>query len=154
MAWWPTTAACAHSRTTNLTFEQHSTHPQQHSTHPHCLDQDRITNKLTKTYQTKQRLARALGRGGQQQWGHRRAGWHGDRGRVRGGGDDRRRAGWRRRPRCGVGAGGEESVKNARKKDGSGIYRPHPFTPGAIPPPGVKVLYSRCMLPTESKDRE
>ena len=122
MAWWPTTAACAHSRTTNLTFEQHSTHPQQHSTHPHCLDQDRITNKLTKTYQTKQQLARALGWGGQQQAmrGRRRAGWRGDRRRTRGGGNDRCRAGWWRRPRCGgpggMGAGGEESVKNAKKK--------------------------------------
>ena len=52
--------------------------------------------------------------------GHRRVGWRGDRGRARGGGDDRRRAGWRRCPRCGgpggVGAGGEESTKNARKK--------------------------------------
>jgi len=27
MAWWPTTAACAHSWMTNLTFLQHSTHP-------------------------------------------------------------------------------------------------------------------------------
>ena len=47
-------------------------------------------------------------------------GWHGDRGRARGGGDDRHRAGWRRCPRCGgpsgVGVGGEESAKNARKK--------------------------------------
>ena len=48
---------------------------------------------------------RALGRGGQQQRDRRRAGWRGDRGRARGGGDDRGWAGWRRRPRCGVGAG-------------------------------------------------
>ena len=38
-----------------------------------------------------------------------------------------------------------------KEEDGSGIYMPRPFTPGAIPPPGVKVLYSRCMLPTGSK---
>ena len=29
-----------------------------------------------------------------------------------------------------------------KEEDGSGIYMPCPFTPGAIPPPGVKVLYS------------
>ena len=39
-----------------------------------------------------------------------------------------------------------------KEEDGPGIYRPYPFTPGAIPPPGVKVLYPRCVLPTESKD--
>jgi len=38
-----------------------------------------------------------------------------------------------------------------KEEDGSGIYMPCPFTPGAIPPPGVKVLYSRCVLPTGSK---
>ena len=38
-----------------------------------------------------------------------------------------------------------------KEEDGPGIYRPYPFTPGAIPPPGVKVLYPRCVLPTGSK---
>ena len=38
-----------------------------------------------------------------------------------------------------------------KEEDGSGIYMPRPFNPGAIPPPGVKVLYSRCVLPTGSK---
>ena len=38
-----------------------------------------------------------------------------------------------------------------KEEDGSGIYMPRPFTPGAILPPGVKVLYSRCVLPTGSK---
>ena len=143
MAWWPTTAACAHSRTTNLTFEQHSTHPQQHSTHPHCSDQDRIMNKLTKTYQTKQRLARALGRGEQQQAprGRRRAGWHGDRGRARGGGDDRRRAGWRRRPRCGGPSGVGAGERNRRRTQG----RRWQWYIYATP------LYSRCHPPTGSK---
>ena len=41
--------------------------------------------------------------------------------------------------------------KECKEEDGSGIYMPRPFTPGAIPPPGVKVLYSRCVLPTGSK---
>jgi len=38
-----------------------------------------------------------------------------------------------------------------KEEDGPGIYRPYPFTPGAISPPGVKVLYPRCVLPTRSK---
>ena len=38
-----------------------------------------------------------------------------------------------------------------KEEDGPGIYRPYPFTPGAIPPSGVKVLYPRCVLPTGSK---
>jgi len=102
--------------------------------------------------------ARLAGAAGQQlaPRGRRRAGWRGDRGRARGGGDDRCRAGWRWRPRCGepsgVGAGGEESAKNARKKMALVyIYMPRPITPGAIPPAGVNVLYSRCVLPTGSK---
>ena len=33
-----------------------------------------------------------------------------------------------------------------KEEDGSGIYMPRPFTPGVIPPPGVKVyLYSRLV---------
>ena len=39
-----------------------------------------------------------------------------------------------------------------KEEDGSGIYMPRPFTPGAIPPPGVKVyLYSRLVRSTGSK---
>ena len=51
--------------------------------------------------------------------------------------------------------GGEDRQRKeedgATRGLGTGIYMPHPFTPGASPPPGVKVLYSRCMLPTGSK---
>jgi hypothetical protein len=58
-------------------------------------------------------------------------------------------------------------IDNARKKMGAtrglgtGIYMPHRFTPGASPPPGVKVflaghetavhLYSRLGFPPRSK---
>ena len=51
------------------------------------------------------------------------------------------RAEWRGRRGRGIG-------EERKEEDGSGIYMPRPFTPGAIPPPGVKVLYSRCVLPT------
>ena len=34
---------------------------------------------------------------------------------------------------------------------GTGVYIPGRFTPGASHQPGVKVLYSRCVLPTGSK---
>jgi len=54
------------------------------------------------------------------------------------------RAEWRGRRGRGIG-------EERKEEDGSGIYMPRPFTPGAIPPPGVKVLYSRCVLPTGSK---
>ena len=50
------------------------------------------------------------------------------------------RAEWRGRRGRGIG-------EERKEEDGSGIYMPYPFTPGAIPPPGVKVLYSRCVLP-------
>ena len=55
---------------------------------------------------------------------------------------------WRAEWRGRRGRGIDEERK---EEDGTGIYMPHPFTPGAIPPPGVKVLYSRCVLPTGSK---
>ena len=48
-------------------------------------------------------------------------------------------------------AQGRGISKERKEEDGPGIYRPYPFTPGAIPPPGVKVLYPRCVLPTRSK---
>ena len=51
------------------------------------------------------------------------------------------RAEWRGRRGRGIG-------EERKEEDGSGIYMPCPFTPGAIPPPGVKVLYPRCVLPT------
>ena len=51
------------------------------------------------------------------------------------------RAEWRGHKGRGIG-------EERKEEDGSGIYMPRPFTPGAIPPPGVKVLYSRCVLPT------
>ena len=53
------------------------------------------------------------------------------------------RAEWRGRRR-GIG-------EERKEEDGTGIYMPRPFTPGAIPPLGVNVLYSRCVLPTGSK---
>ena len=40
-----------------------------------------------------------------------------------------------------------------KEEDGSGIYMPRPFTPGAIPPPGVKVLYLP-LLPVGNTHRE
>ena len=55
---------------------------------------------------------------------------------------------WRAEWRGSRGRGiGEEH----KKEDGTGIYMPCPFTLGAIPPSRVKVLYSRCVLPTGSK---
>jgi len=64
---------------------------------------------------------------------------------------------WAQRGRgIGDGARGGED-RQCKEEDGAtrglgtGIYMPHPFTPGASPPPGVKVLYSRCVLPTASK---
>ena len=48
-------------------------------------------------------------------------------------------------------AQGKGIGEERKEEDGPGIYRPYPFTPGAIPPPGVKVLYPRCVLPTGSK---
>jgi len=51
---------------------------------------------------------------------------------------------WRGRRGRGIG-------EELKEEGGTGIYMPRPFTPGAIPPPGVKVLYSRCVLPTRSK---
>ena len=79
-----------------------------------------------------------------------------DRGRARGGGDDRRRAGWRRRPRCGgpsgVGATGEinqrwrarrrRSTTQGRRWGDEGFGHWHIY---ATP------LYSRCQPPTGSK---
>ena len=38
-----------------------------------------------------------------------------------------------------------------RSMPGAGGYIPGRFTPGASHQPGVKVLYSRCVLPTGSK---
>ena len=72
-------------------------------------------------------MAYASGRGGQKlaPRGHRRAGWRGRRGR-------------------GIG-------EERKEEDGTGIYMPHPFTPGASPPPGVKVLYSWLVTRTGSK---
>ena len=54
------------------------------------------------------------------------------------------RAEWRGRRGRGIG-------EERKEEDGSGIYMPRPFTPGAIPPPGVKVLYFWCVLSTGSK---
>ena len=55
------------------------------------------------------------------------------------------RAEWRGRRGRGIG-------EERKEEDGSGIYMPRPFTPGAIPPPGVKVyLYSRLVISTGSK---
>jgi len=52
---------------------------------------------------------------------------------------------WRGRRGRGIG-------EERKEEDGTGIYRPHPFTPGAIPPPGVKVyLYSWLVTRTWSK---
>ena len=64
---------------------------------------------------------------------------------------------WAQRGR-GIGDGARGGEDRQRKEEdgatrglGTGIYMPHPFTPGASPPRGVKVLYSRCVLPTGSK---
>ena len=47
---------------------------------------------------------------------------------------------------------GREIGEERKEEDGTGIYMPYPFTPGAIPPPGVKIyLYSRLVISTGSK---
>ena len=53
------------------------------------------------------------------------------------------RAEWRGRRGRGIG-------EERKEEDGSGIYMPRPFTPGAIPPPGVKVP----LLPVGNKHQE
>ena len=67
------------------------------------------------------------------------------------------RVAWAQRGR-GIGDGARGGEDRQRKEEdgvtrglGTGIYMPHPFTPGASPPPGVKVLYSGCVLPTGNK---
>ena len=44
------------------------------------------------------------------------------------------------------------SRRGDRSTPGTGAYIPGRFTPGASHQPGVKVLYSLYVLPTESKD--
>ena len=61
--------------------------------------------------------------------------------RIGGGARKKRKGGGVRRGR----RGGDRSTP------GTGGYIPGRFTPGASHQPGVKVLYSRCVLPTESK---
>ena len=64
------------------------------------------------------------------------------------------RVAWAQRGRgIGDGARGGED-RQGKEEDGAtrglgtGIYMQHPFTSDASPPPGVKLLYSGCVLPT------